>query len=473
MSILNKKQKIFGSIAAARTLTESMPSLKLNSSFPSMNNKGNIMMFLTDIIKALIGYGALIKAVVDILTHAIDDIEVKIKKVLKKELKSVVSCGVNPSLPDFLKSNGNGIVIQIKKIDFLDLLKVDPKSSSGKLLYNDVTPSIYDSTDFNTFLYGVIQDDGNTHTWKNILNVTFNSLDPNGINPNNSLVIKANANYDLKSLTDLNNNYIDSLKLFNTQSLLNKIIDSIFGSVSVNLNKTKKQLETEAKVDKVIDKLVDSDIGQTIDDSYFDFDNDELSQIEFVADNRQRGVIKIITSDELEASVPEESLTVFNEEIGKAVTIQERKDVLTKHLDLMADKNTKNSDDPTNKQTIKLNFIQNIIVNIIKSIINVVLSPKVIIFFLINFKIIYGPNAEFTDVMDFLKKNKQLIKQIIKKITGLIIELLLAIVLKQIAELVAKEQAKIQIDKAKNKIAQLLSLVGVPQEAIRVIKGLS
>ena len=104
MSILNKKQKIFGSIAAARTLTESMPSLKLNSSFPSMNNKGNIMIFLTDIIKALIGYGALITAVVDMLTHAIDDIELKIKKALKKELKSVVSCGVNPSIPAFLKS---------------------------------------------------------------------------------------------------------------------------------------------------------------------------------------------------------------------------------------------------------------------------------------------------------------------------------------------------------------------------------
>ena len=145
MSILNKKQKIFGSIAAARTLTESMPSLKLNSSFPSMNNKGNIMIFLTDIIKALIGYGALIKVVVDTLTHSLDSIEVKIKKALKTELKSIVSCGVNPSLPTFIKSTGDGIVIQIKKIDFLDLLKTDPKSSSGKLMYNDVNTSLLDS----------------------------------------------------------------------------------------------------------------------------------------------------------------------------------------------------------------------------------------------------------------------------------------------------------------------------------------
>lgn len=473
MSILNKKQQIFGKIAAARTLTESMPSLKLNSSFPSMNNKGNIVTFLTDLIKALIGYGALIKVVVDTLTHSIDSIEVKIKKALKTELKSIVSCGVNPSLPTFIKSTGNGIVIQIKKIDFLDLLKTDPKSSSGRLLYNDVTPVLTESTDFNTFLYAVIQDDGNTHTWKNIINVTFYSLDPNGVHPNNSLVIKANSSYDTKSLTDFNNNYVDSLKLFNTESLLNKIIDAIFGSISVKLNKTKKQLETEAKVDKIIDKMIDTDAGQTIDDSYFEFDNEELSRIEYVADNRQRGVIKVITSEEIEASVEETSLTDFNTEMGTAVTIQQRRDVLSKHLDSMADENTKNSNDPIDKQSIKLNFIQSIINNLIKSIINVLISPKVIMVFLINFKIIYGEGAEFTDIIDFLKKNKQLIKSIIKKITGLIIELLLALVLKHIAELVAAEVAKKQIEKAKNKIAQLLSLVGVPQEAIRVIKGLA
>jgi hypothetical protein len=54
----------------------------------------------------------------------------------------------------------------------------------------------------------------------------------------------------------------------------------------------------------------------------------------------------------------------------------------------------------------------------------------------------------------------------------MIIKMLLVIALKRIAELVGEAQAKKQIDKAKNKIVQLLSLVGVPQEAIRVIKGL-
>ena len=55
----------------------------------------------------------------------------------------------------------------------------------------------------------------------------------------------------------------------------------------------------------------------------------------------------------------------------------------------------------------------------------------------------------------------------------MIIKYLLAIALKRIAELVAEAQIKKQIDKNKNKVVQLLSLVGIPPEALRIIKGLT
>lgn len=473
MSILDKKRKIFGNIAAEKTLVESMPQLKLTSSTPSINNNGDSITFLTDLIKSLIGYGTLVKGVVDILTHSLGDVEVEIKKNLKLQLKSIVSCGVNPSLPNFIKSNGNGIVIGVKKIDFLDLLKVDPRSTSGKLLYNDVTPNLLDSSDFNTFLYQVIQDDGITRTWKGILDVTFVSLDPNGINPNNSLIIKANSSYNTKRLDDLNNDYIDSLELFNTESLLSKIVDILYGSITVNLFKTRKQLEAEAKINTVVDKFVTADAGDTIDDSYFTFDNVELTKIEYEADNRKRGIVKVNASKVIDASISESTLTEFNTQMGTAVSVQSKKDVLTANIENMANETTLNSTNPVDNQTIKLNFIQQIIDTLIKSIVGVILSPKVVTTFLINFKIIYGQQAEFTDGVDFIYKNKELIRRIIKKITLMIIEYLVVIALKRIAELVAEAQIKKQKEKYTNRVSQLLSLTGVPQEAIRTIKGLS
>jgi hypothetical protein len=472
MSVLSKKKKIFGNIAAARALTESMPKLKLSSSFPSVNNKGDSITFLTDLIQSLIGYYALVNGVVDILTEAIDEIEVEVKKALKTELKSIVSCGINPSLPNFIKSTGSGIVIEVKKIDFLNMLKTDPNSVSGKLLYNDVSPSLLNSTDFNTFLYGVIQDDGTTHTWANMLDITFNSLGTNG-NPNNTITIKANSGYDTKSLNDLNNNYIDSLKLFNTENLVNRIIDTIFGSISFSIKKSRKQLEEEEKINAVVDKMIEADESETINDSYFTFDNEETSKIQYNADNRKKGIIKVKTSETIDASVSEKSLTLLTEEMGTAVTIQEKKNVLSSNLESMANQNTNNSKNASDKASIKINFMQNIINTLIKGIVGVILSPKVVLMFLINFKIIYGPTSNYTDAVDFLKKNKKLVKAIIKKITTMIIKYLLAIALKRIAELVAEAQIKKQIDKNKNKVVQLLSLVGIPPEALRIIKGLT
>lgn len=471
MSILDKKRKIFGDIAAAKTLTESMPQLKLSSSIPSLNNNGDSITFLSDLIKSLIGYNALVKGVVDILTHSLGDIEIEIKKNLKLQLKSIVSCGVNPSLPTFIKTNG--IIIDVKKIDFLDLLKVDPNSISGKLIYNDVTPNLLNSTDFNTFLYRVIQDDGITHTWKGILDITFVSLDPNGINPNNSLIIKSNQSYNLKKLDDLNNDFIDSLELFNTENIVNKIVDMLYGSVSVKLSKSRKQLEAEAKINKVVDKMIKADAGDTINDSYFTFDNVELTQIEAEADNRKRGIVKVKASTIIDASITEESLTEFNTQMGTAITVQEKKDVLANSLDSMATETTNNSTNPSDNQSIKLNFIQQIIDTLIKSIVGVVLSPKVVIVFLITFKIIYGQQIEFENGVDFIFKNKELIKNVIKKITLLIVQFLTVIALKKIAELVADAQVKKQKEKYTNRLTQLLSLIGVPQDAIRVIKGLS
>jgi hypothetical protein len=479
MSLLEKKQKVFGEIAAARTLTEGMPKMYKNSSFPSINNKGDTITFLTDLIQSLIGYIALINVIVDILTHQLEKIEREIKKALKTELKSIVSCGVDPSLPSFIKSKG--IIIEVKKIDFLNLFKIDATTKVGGLLYNDVTTPLVDSSDFNTFLYGVIQGDGTTYTWKDkngvgLFDITFNSIG-DSTRPNNSLTIKSNAEYNSKTLSELNNNFIDSLTLFNSSNILSRIIDTIFGSISFQIKKPRLQLEMEEKVNKIVDKLVDEDINakesDSNDDSFFTFSNDEIAIIERRSSERQRGVIKIKTSETIDGSIPVSTLTDFNDSLSTTTTIQEKKYVISTSLDNMANQSTSNVKLNVDKGSVKLNFFQLIITNIIKSIVGVILSPKVVFIFLINYNIIYGPDVKFNDSVDFIKKCKNLFKQIIKRISGLIIKILLSIALQKIAKLVGDAIAKKNTEKIKNKKSQLLSLVGVSQDILRTIKGLT
>lgn len=472
MSILDKKKKIFGNIAAARTLTEGLPKLKTTSSFPSINNGGNSILFLTDLIKSLVGYEALINSLVDILTYSLTDVEKEIKIALKQELKNIVSCGVDPSLPLWIKStSSNGITIEVSKIDFLDLFKVNPDSTGGKLLYNDITTPLTDSTDFNTFLYGVIQNDGTTYSWKGILNFTFNSIGV-GSTPNNTITIKSTVNYDNKTLTDLNNDFIDSLSLFNSENIITKVIDIIFGSIAVTTKKTTSQLENEARINTIVDCIVNSDEDDSIDDSYFTFDNEEVYVHQQESDLRQKGIIKLECCNKIAANVPVEFLTQFNDEMLNTTNVSDKKNVISSNLDKMADQNTKNSTNTSDNESIKLNFIQQIINNLIKAIVGIILTPKIISIFIINYKILYGNDSSYTDSVDFIKKNKNLIKNITKKISGMITKILVSLALKKIGEIAAETAAKRQIEKGKNQLSQILSLVGIPQETLRIIKGL-
>ena len=133
----------------------------------------------------------------------------------------------------------------------------------------------------------------------------------------------------------------------------------------------------------------------------------------------------------------------------------------------MANASALNVPKQTDVPTVKLGFIQQIISNLIKGIISILLSPKIILSFVVNYKIVYGPDATFTDAIDFIKKNKNLMNSIMRSISEEIISILLAIALKEISLLVAAEFVKRQKEKATNKLAQLQSLIGVPANQIK------
>jgi len=503
MSNLVKKKQIFGNIAADRTITEGMPKLKTTSSMPSINNTGNVVAFLTDLIKALDGYEELVDTVIDTITKYLGTIETEIKNALQLELKAIVSCGVNPSLPDYIKSTGNGIKFTVDKIDFTNILKIDPSSTAGGLIYTDLTPNLIDSKDFNTFLYQVIQNDGSVNGWghqttgADILTFQFKSVDIAGIDPNNTLTIKAAQSYDNKSLSDINNNFINSVTLFDSAKLLTKLVDNIFGTVS-NLAKTSKNfLESKSKTNFIINKITNTEGNDILSDNFFDFSNKDKKFFEDEANLWKQGKAIYKTSGEFTSQISDVSLKNMTKSVSGATTEAAKKDAIKKSLNDLTKQITKASNDATklinnrnnqlkklsNKldsfskikidhKALSLNFIQQIINDFVKVIVNVLLSPKIVTIFLLNFKIIYGPNETFSDPIDFIKKNRNLVKNVVKRVSGIIIKILLKKVIKRITKLIAESRLKKEIDKNKAKVTQLLSLVGVPQDVLRQINGL-
>ena len=287
----------------------------------------------------------------------------------------------------------------------------------------------------------------------------------------NTLTIKANQSYDSKTLTDLNNDYIDSIEpLFKTENIVSQVMDIIYGVVSSNIGKSLKQLEMESKINTIIDKMVNNANLNAIEDSAFSFTNKETMTNQIEAIKRKSGFSSVDTSVQIPSTIPISSLTTLNQDIANTTTLLQKKDAIKTNLTSMANFSSLGVNLKSDVVSVKLNFIQGIINNLIKSIINMIISPKIIMVFIVNYKIVYGiagPDSDFLDPIDFIKKNKKLTTEIMKGISEEIIKILLSISIKEINSLVSAAAIKRQKEKNFLKLAQLQSLIGVPQSQIK------
>lgn len=482
MDVTKEKSNVFGKIAALRVSSEGYPKRVTTNSLASISQKTNSLDFLTDLCKSLIGFESLKDSLVDILVHNLDEIELDVKRALKSSLKSLVSCSINPSIPEDFKTNG--ITLELEKIDFLNMLKVAPTSQAGRLLYNDVY-SGSETTDFNTYLYGAVQGSGESHFWghvtakNDILDIAFNNIGLTSNDPNNSILVKPSSFYKATNskLTDLNNDYIDSIKLFGSNKLISSIVESVFGSISVNIKKDKKSLQVEIEIDEIIDRIINSDEEYIIDDSYFTFSNEEIQNIEYKAEMRRKGVKMITTHEELESNISIDSLTSLNSELeilleqtSTPILQEEISTVIRNGLDSLANVSVDNVNSE-DKLTAKINFIENMLRQLMKAIVSVILSPKLIVILSVNHYIVHGEG--FSDVQDFMKKNKTLLTASLESVRDTIVAILMAKVLKEIKTLVAENIVKTEIEKIKYSKAQFLSLLGTNPETLRKIAGLT
>ena len=465
MSIVAQKESVFGNIAALRTLTDDFPKLAINNSFPSINNQGNSQDFLMDLIFSLVGFEEIRELLIDVLTYAAQESESLIKDSLKVELKSLVACGVDPSLPAWMMVDG--INIPVSNLDFFNILKVNPETQAGGLLYEDVANTV-NSSDMNTFLYYTIQDVQVANNWGGILDFTFYQT---GLPINSSFNIRPTASYD--NLTDLNNDFIDSVTLFPSGQLITNIIDSLFGTISFNLevNKTEKQLEVEAAINSVIQCIINADEDEVVDDSFFTFSNPQLREIKEEARNRKQGIRQLKTCSTVDADMPIKILTDFRTELSGATEYVQQRAVIGNVITTMANHTAGFAGQPVDEYSVKLDFIGLMFKSIIRAFVNAILGPKIVTIFLINYKIVYGQTAEYSDPIDFMRKNSQLIRIITDKIRDMIIEILLQKVIKYIAILIAKNLIEVQKEKAQAQLSMILSLIGIPQSVLSLIRN--
>lgn len=456
-SIKDNKQKVFGKIAAVKALNQS-PNIKQINSLSSINNSGNEIDFLLDLFKITGTYNELISVINKILIDELSNIELAIKNELKNNIKSNLSCTIDPKIP--LSIINTGFNTEVKNIDYYNILFIDPESENGNLIYNE--PFNLTSKDFNTFLYYVIQS-GNEQTWsdsflnRNLLNVRFYE---SGLNVNNSFNFKINSEYTNKRISVFNNNFIDSIKLFETKDIISKVFNNITGNISSNTNKTSEQLNAEQQINDIIQKILNSDTD-VIDDSYFMFSNDELSRQELDSFKKSQGIVTLNQETEINTNVNQSvfvsSLTSINNELNSNTsTYNNKSDSINNAIDNISN-DLSNDVNPSNKQSVKVNLIENIIKNLSLVLSTTIISPKVILLYQIN-SILLGETPP-NNAIDFMKSHKYLISGVAKSVKDKIVQIMVKKITKIIINLVNSEIKSLVKEQINNKLLTLKSLI--------------
>jgi len=490
-TIVNQKNEVFSNITALNVVNDDVPKLPEFNSEDTINNETNSSDFLVGLIKALEGAEKLKDIVVDTIVYKLPEIESLIKEGLKQELKELVACSINPAIPDWFQNGGSGVVMKVTDIDFFGMMKTNPDSVTGGLIYTDITSEVY-SKDFNTYLYYSIQAPTTQNPWGNsmigtdVLETEFQEV---GVNNNNVLKFTTSAAYSNKKLTEFNNDFIDTLTLFgepnsvDSATFISLILEQLFGSIgstsssssssslSSSTTKSTKEVKDKVEIEEILDCIINSE-DDNITDNFFEFDNPTLGRLSQISNDRAKGIRRIETCGNLESQISERlAIDVYNT-IKSATTKQAELEAVSNGLSDIADSQADMATNPKNRTTIKGNFFKDIINSLVRIVMTVIISPKFITLFAINHQIIYGQGSSYSNAKDFISKNRKLMKEISKVILKIILEILLKIALYQLSLKLAQKFAADEIEKGKLYLSRITNAIGVDPEILKLIAEL-
>lgn len=173
-SLQSMQEDAMALIDTAKAMTDKVLGiLGLIASPPSITFATNPIGFLLQLLSHMgVTYEDLQKWLTDFLVYIVPGLEVSVKTILLTNLKTMVSCSIDPRIPSKYRKqhkdmddpntpNEYGIDVDIESIDFLDKLSISPLSTDGQDLYFglegiDDSYKFARADDFDAFLWFVI-----------------------------------------------------------------------------------------------------------------------------------------------------------------------------------------------------------------------------------------------------------------------------------------------------------------------------
>lgn len=428
---------------------------------------------------------------------SVENTKTKISQLLIEDIIFTIGCSEEQSYSN-ISNTSTPLYINLKTIDLFKILKNSPDDKYGKLNYestetqNGVIPysmnrEIYKRLSSPQSFSQEYQQSFISSSGQELFDMQYvdnytNQLGNTFYGDFLKITLKDQLN-NRNNITDFLNDYYSSIDVFTLSGLMNTIFGQIFGSINVGIDSSQEELEEFNKFLKILKRLMGVCVDPNkkiditgsaklseqdlIDDSFFELTNIERQEIE---DTVNRKLNNLITFEDCETidlpNNPQATAQIIDEIITEKKATAKVNLFFNGIEDLVSDPNWQNSLIP--KLNINLSVNIDVIKNLPMLLIKTILSPKVMLGFMIMVKALIGDALDFEDLTGFLKKYKKFFVKFSSNVISIFLEELTKEIKKNISKLVESilEDIKKEIVNKQTKM-----YIGIIQALLIVGKG--
>jgi hypothetical protein len=417
----------------------------------------------------------------------------QVKSILIDEIISTIGCSEEQSYEDKI---GQDIYIKVNQIDLFKKLKFSPDDEVAKFYY-EINPTSQGTIPYslNRELYKRLQNTGQSYqteygnsyygaSGQELFDIeyvqNFPSNNPTTFGDYYKINLKSQLN-NTTSVSDFLFDYYNSIELFGLNSIYTEMLNQLFGGLDFKLGISTDTLRESKKFDLIIKRIMGicSDPAKNIDvsgnaklndldlidDSFFDISNQELRGIENEINNISVGVVEFESCEGVKLPVNTNAIISSIEEVINKNTASQQIESIENGLDELSTDPNWSSLVPNLgiDLNIKADIDLKVINQMAKILYRTVLSPKVMLGFLIMVKALNNNlsntlDNSYDDLTDFMKTFRKFNVNFIRKIFALFVEELFKIIKRDIKLLVERILQDI-IKEAKNKQLMMYSSI--------------
>lgn len=254
--------------------------------------------------------------------------------------------------------------------------------------------------------------------------------------------------YYHKTLLKFNYDYLESLRLFDEKVLAAKLLDSVTGILTIDMNLSFKQQLIREEVKKMVKMVIETDDAE-VSDCFFTFTNDDYDAMSRKAELRKAGLLTLNGEATSAVKVNVEDILYHLNNISSSANKEEIENIIEGGLiDITKElSNVNYTEDEKINGGVRINIIENLLSELAYVMVSSVLSPKIYLLLLINLKVM-GAETSLT-IEQFIGNYRQLFVNIVRAIRDEILEFFVTELKKQIEKLaddvrvlLTNEQAK-------------------------------